>query len=212
MFPLPFNFPFRKKDGSLSTLGDEMGGGSYTLPTASTDIKGGVKIGAGLTMDGEVLKNTNPTPPTPYTLPTADTDTKGGVKIGAGLAMDGETLNCIVTGGSFAKLWEWDGETSETENFEIALSSDNYDFLIVNFKMDIQPSNAKYNNSQVVIKGGNGTLNVNHCYWSSNQNHEDLAWRLIQYVDDTHYKLSNGYKSGDNASVCVVTSVYGVKL
>ena len=31
------------------------GGGSYTLPTASAAIKGGVKIGKGLTMTGEVL-------------------------------------------------------------------------------------------------------------------------------------------------------------
>ena len=212
MFPLPFNFPFRKKDGSLSTLGDEMGGGSYTLPTASANTKGGVKIGAGLTMDGEVLKNTNPTPPTPYTLPTASADIKGGVKIGVGLTMDGEVLKCTVMGGSFTKLWEWDGTTLQVNNFEIALSSGNYDFLIVNFKLDSQVANAKYNNSQVVIKSGNGTLNVNHCYWSSNQGYNDLAWRLFQYVDDTHYKLSNGYKSGDDAGACVVTSVYGVKL
>lgn len=31
------------------------GGGSYTLPTASPTVKGGVKIGSGLQMDGEVL-------------------------------------------------------------------------------------------------------------------------------------------------------------
>lgn len=31
-------------------------GGSYTLPTASETVKGGVKIGEGLEMDGEVLK------------------------------------------------------------------------------------------------------------------------------------------------------------
>ena len=54
MFPIPWNFPFRKKDGSLGTMEDL--GGQYTLPTASADIKGGVKIGSGLTMDGEVLK------------------------------------------------------------------------------------------------------------------------------------------------------------
>lgn len=34
------------------------GGGSYTLPTASETIKGGVKIGDGLQMDGEVLSTT----------------------------------------------------------------------------------------------------------------------------------------------------------
>lgn len=91
MFPIPFNFPFRKKDGSLSTIGDEIGGGggsSYTLPTASANTKGGVKIGTGLIMDGEVLKNTNPTPATPYTLPVASADTLGGVKVGTNLSID----------------------------------------------------------------------------------------------------------------------------
>ena len=34
------------------------GGGSYTLPTASASTKGGVKIGSGLSMDGEVLSAT----------------------------------------------------------------------------------------------------------------------------------------------------------
>ena len=87
MFPLPFNFPFRKKDGSMTTIGDAIssGGGSYTLPTASANTKGGVKIGAGLTMDGETLKNTNPTP---FTLPVASDETLGGVKVGSGLSIN----------------------------------------------------------------------------------------------------------------------------
>lgn len=34
------------------------GGGSYVLPTASASVKGGVKIGSGLQMDGEVLSAT----------------------------------------------------------------------------------------------------------------------------------------------------------
>ena len=88
MFPIRWNFPFRKKDGSLSTIGDEIesggGGGGYTLPTASAETKGGVKIGSGLTMTGEVLSNNNPTP---YSLPTASAETLGGVKIGTGLTM-----------------------------------------------------------------------------------------------------------------------------
>lgn len=64
MFPIPFNFPFRKKDGSITTMDDAIssGGGSYTLPTASASVKGGVKIGDGLGMSGEVLKVSNPIP------------------------------------------------------------------------------------------------------------------------------------------------------
>lgn len=34
------------------------GGGSYSLPTASPTTKGGVKIGAGLQMEGDVLNAT----------------------------------------------------------------------------------------------------------------------------------------------------------
>lgn len=58
MFPIPFNFPFIKKDGSRTTIGEAIGaggGGSYTLPTASGSTKGGVKIGSGLKMTGEML-------------------------------------------------------------------------------------------------------------------------------------------------------------
>lgn len=67
MFPIPWNFPFRKKDGSLGKIEDL--GGSYTLPTASADTKGGVKIGSGLTMEGEVL-NADPQVPE-YTIAEA---------------------------------------------------------------------------------------------------------------------------------------------
>ena len=57
MFPLPWNRAYRKKDGSLSTIDEAIqdGGGQYELPTASSDTKGGVKIGNGLTMTGDVL-------------------------------------------------------------------------------------------------------------------------------------------------------------
>lgn len=58
MFPLRWDFPFRKKDGSLSTISDEIeggGGGGYTLPTASPSTKGGIKVGENLTMTGEFL-------------------------------------------------------------------------------------------------------------------------------------------------------------
>ena len=93
MFPIPFNFPFRKANGDISTIGAEIsagggGGSSYTLPTASASTKGGVKIGEGLTMDGEVLKNNNPTPTTPYILPTASAETLGGIKVGSNLSID----------------------------------------------------------------------------------------------------------------------------
>lgn len=87
-FPLNSKQPYVKDTGERSTLGAELsaggGGGSYTLPTASSETKGGVKIGSGLTMTGEVLSNNNPTP---YSLPTASAETLGGVKVGSGLTI-----------------------------------------------------------------------------------------------------------------------------
>lgn len=57
MFPIPWNKLFRKKDGSVTTIEDAIssGGVPYTLPTASAETKGGIKIGSGLTMTGDVL-------------------------------------------------------------------------------------------------------------------------------------------------------------
>lgn len=69
----------------------------YTLPVASANVLGGVKIGNGLQMNGDTLNVTLQTPAvTEYTLPTASRNVKGGVKVGDGLEMDGETLNCTV--------------------------------------------------------------------------------------------------------------------
>lgn len=117
MFPLPWNFPFRKKDGTMTTIDDAIssgGGGGYTLPTASASVKGGVKIGAGLTMEGEVLKNTNPTPPTPYTLPTASAETLGGVKVGSNLSIDENgVLSASGGGGGSDTGWTEVGTTNK---------------------------------------------------------------------------------------------------
>lgn len=108
MFPIPWNFPFRKKNGDISTIGAEISGGgsTYTLPTASESTKGGVKIGAGLTMEGEVLKNTNPTPAIPYVLPTASDETLGGIKVGSGLSIIDGVLSVVGGGGSSVHLYK----------------------------------------------------------------------------------------------------------
>ena len=98
--PLNNNDPYIKSTGERSTLGAELaaggGGGSYTLPTASAETKGGVKIGSGLTMTGEVLSNNNPTP---YSLPTASAETLGGVKVGSGLSIEDGVLSASGGGG-----------------------------------------------------------------------------------------------------------------
>lgn len=82
-------------DSKLATVSG--GGASYTLPTASTTQKGGIKVGTGLSMAGDTLNVTIASEA--YTLPTASTSTKGGIKVGTGLSMSGDTLNCTIDSG-----------------------------------------------------------------------------------------------------------------
>lgn len=89
MFPIPWNKTYRKKDGTLSTIDEviENSGPEYQLPTASSSTKGGIKIGTGLSMEGEVLNASQ------YELPTASSEVKGGVKVGSGLTISEEVLS-----------------------------------------------------------------------------------------------------------------------
>ena len=59
MFPIPFNFPFIKKNGERTTIGDAIdasGSDPYVLPVASDTTLGGVKIGNGINIaeDGTI--------------------------------------------------------------------------------------------------------------------------------------------------------------
>lgn len=56
-----------------------------TIPTASPSVKGGVRVGTGLTMTGDVLSTTAAS----YTLPIATGSELGGVKVGSGLSING---------------------------------------------------------------------------------------------------------------------------
>lgn len=56
----------------------------YTLPIASSDTLGGIKIGTGFTIDANGVLSNDYT----YTLPTAGSNTLGGIKVGSGLAID----------------------------------------------------------------------------------------------------------------------------
>lgn len=85
---------------------------NYTLPTASSTVKGGVKVGDGLAMDGDTLKVTLATSEE-YTLPTASSSTKGGVKVGTGLSMNGDTLNVTLDSGD--KYSVFGGATASTD-------------------------------------------------------------------------------------------------
>lgn len=64
----------------------------YTLPTANESVKGGVKIGDGLTMVNDTL-NVDLEIPEGYTLPAASDTIRGGIRPGKGLYMEGDVLN-----------------------------------------------------------------------------------------------------------------------
>ena len=87
-------------------------GGGYTLPTASASTKGGVKIGSGLSMNGETLNNTNPTP---YSLPTASENVLGGVKIGSGININNGVISVPGGGGGGSTVSVEQIQTSGTK-------------------------------------------------------------------------------------------------
>lgn len=67
--------------GTLALTSDIV---SYTLPTASASVLGGIKVGANLSIDGNgVLSAGNS-----YVLPTASATVLGGIKVGTNLSID----------------------------------------------------------------------------------------------------------------------------
>lgn len=73
----------------------------YQLPIATADIRGGVRVGQGLYMTGDILNvgsSVGGGGSFYYELPTASSSIKGGVIIGRGLSMTGDTLNADFTG------------------------------------------------------------------------------------------------------------------
>jgi hypothetical protein len=86
--------------GAAGTKGDkgdtgETGpaGGNYTLPTATASVLGGVKIGSGISIDGNGVISAS----SGYTLPSATTSTLGGVIVGTGLSVSSGTVSANVT-------------------------------------------------------------------------------------------------------------------
>ena len=63
---------------------DEIAAGGYTLPTASANTLGGVKVGSNLSIDQDGVLSGS----APYSLPIASANILGGVKVGSGLNID----------------------------------------------------------------------------------------------------------------------------
>lgn len=88
---------------------------AYSLPTASSTVKGGVKIGSGLQMSGEILSvdyNTIPNKPAAYSLPIAGVNTLGGIKVGSGLNISPDGV-LSATGGGTADAVSWGNVTGK---------------------------------------------------------------------------------------------------
>lgn len=70
-------------DVRVTALENGGGGSSYTLPTASAGVLGGIMVGSGLSIDGSGVLSTTYS----YTLPVATSNDLGGVVVGTGLAV-----------------------------------------------------------------------------------------------------------------------------
>lgn len=69
----------------------------YTLPAGTASVRGGFRLGTGLTVtNGDVLNVAS----TSYTLPTATTLTKGGIRIGTGVSMNSDVLSVPIASAS----------------------------------------------------------------------------------------------------------------
>lgn len=86
------------------------GANNYSLPTASSGVLGGIKVGSRLTITDGVLSADEQGGS--YTLPTASADTLGGVKIGSGITITDGVISA--SGGGGGITWNEVTGTSQT--------------------------------------------------------------------------------------------------
>lgn len=86
------------------------GGGSYTLPTASATIKGGIKVGGRLTMTGDVLSADSQ---------TGDWATGKSYKVGDTVLINGRFYKCKTahTSSSPINMLDWEGIYTDIPNW-----------------------------------------------------------------------------------------------
>jgi hypothetical protein len=87
-------------NGIVTIVNENHGGTTYTLPTASGSVLGGIKLGSGLSIDGSgVVSVTGGS--SNYVLPTASTGTLGGVKVdGTTITINNGVISAIGGGGT----------------------------------------------------------------------------------------------------------------
>jgi hypothetical protein len=97
-------------DGQVITWsgGQWTAGNSYTLPTATASVLGGVKIGAGISIDGSGVISAS----SAYTLPTATNSVLGGVKIGSGVTITDGVISVSTNYAAASHAHAWSDITS----------------------------------------------------------------------------------------------------
>lgn len=127
---------------------------AYSLPTASSTVKGGVKIGSGLQMSGEILSvdyNTIPNKPAAYSLPVAGVNTLGGIKVGSGLNISPDGV-LSATGGGTADSVSWANVTGKPSGLVTSVSISGSGNVVTNASF----SDGTLTLTKGTIEGGSG--------------------------------------------------------
>lgn len=141
----------------------------YTLPTATSNTLGGIRVGDNLTIDNF---GTLSAVATPYTLPTASSNVLGGIKIGTGLAVNQDGVvsvslgvaSALVSGDAMVDLvGSGLNSTLVSSGDFILLTGDNgtvaNNNLILRWALDIDnPSTSK--NTQILVGDSGASLIV----------------------------------------------------
>ena len=129
---------------------------AYTLPTASSDTLGGIKVGTGLSINTSgVLSNSYS-----YTLPNATSSVLGGVKIGSNITVSSGTIS--LTKSNVTSALGYTPPTSDT-TYSVATTSSN----------GLMSSTDKSKLDGIALDSYAKTSVANT--WS--------AWQKLQYID-----------------------------
>lgn len=157
-------------DGSAAKTVNIPSGSSYTLPLASNNTRGGIKLSSstqGGTPNGitttsgrtyAVQVNSNeqavvnvPWTDTKYTLPTASASTLGGVKVGSGLSISNGVLS---TSGGDVKIYE------TTINFEGIITNNRTEMTSSERNEVLNISNKLYQGYVIVVPTTTSGMNM----------------------------------------------------
>ncbi len=186
----------------ISALESAVDNIDVTIPTASANTLGGVKIGSGLSIDGNGVLSANAQE---YTLPNATEETLGGVKVGNGLSVTNGVLSLDVNGvvvsdnyaGIHNNILRGDDLTNKYTVTEICdrIASGHFDDLYIGDYFTVTISTTYSSNEQVdcVFAGFDTFLN----YGSVTQHHAVIipkdCFTRTNYLDATSSSTLKSY-------------------